>query len=280
MSASARTASLPSPAAMLDACAAAGRRAFDILEYLGALVYLVADGLWWTVVGPLRGKGRLRYGETLVQSERMSLRSFGIVSLVIFFVGMILAFQMAYVLKTFGVVEWVANMVGVAMFREMGPLLVGIVMTGFAGAAMAAEIGSMVAAEEVLALEASALDPVRFLVTPRLVAAMALMPLVTLIANYVGVLGGFSIGYFLLDMDPALYLRRTLESLKYRDVITGLVKAEAFGIIVTAIACLEGFRVSGGAEGVGRATTNAVVRSIVAIIACDLVFTAFFFFVL
>lgn len=265
---------------MSRALAAAGTRAAGLLEYLGGLGGLIADGIWWMAIGPFRGKGRLRYDETLVQSRHFSIRSFGIVALVIFFVGMILAFQMAYVLKALGVVEWVANMIGVAMFREMGPLLVGMVMTGFAGAAIAAEIGSMVVSEEVTALEATALHPVRFLVTPRLLAAMVMMPMVALVADYIGVLGGFAIGHFLLDMDTALYIRRTLESLQWRDVITGLVKAEAFGILIVAIACHEGLRVTGGAEGVGRATTNSVVRAIVAIIACDLLFTTFFYFFL
>ena len=198
----------------------------------------------------------------------------------IFFVGMILAFRMAYVLKALGVVEYVANIIGVAMFREMGPLLVGMVMTGFAGAAIAAEVGSMVVREEVLALETTALHPVRFLVTPRLLAAMVIMPFVALVANHVGVLGGFTVGYFLLDMDGSYYLARTLDSLKYKDILTGLVKAEAFGVLIAAIACYEGLHVTGGAQGVGRATTNSVVRSVVAIIACDLLFTAFFYFFL
>jgi phospholipid/cholesterol/gamma-HCH transport system permease protein len=263
---------------MIDPLALAGAGVIGFLDYLGGIACLISDGLWWMVVGPFRGKGRIRYPETLVQSRRLSIRSFGIVSLVIFFVGMILAFQMAYVLKTLGVVQWVANMIGVAMFREMGPLLVGMVMTGFAGAAIAAEIGSMVVSEEVLALEASALHPVRFLVTPRLLAAMILMPIVALVASHIGVLGGFTIGWLLLDMEPALYLRRTLDSLQYRDVVTGLIKAEAFGVLITAIGCHEGLRVTGGAEGVGRATTNSVVRSIVAIIACDLLFTTAFYF--
>jgi len=206
------------------------------------------------------------------------VRSFGITSLVIFFVGMILAFQMAYVLKALGVVEYVANIIGVAMVREMGPLLVGMVMTGFTGAAIAAEIGTMVVSEEVLALETAALHPVNFLVAPRLLAAMVMMPLITLVAEYIGVAGGFAVGHFLLGMDGSFYLQRTIDSLKLRDFFTGLVKAETFGVLITMIACHEGLRVKGGAMGVGRATTNAVVRSVVAIIVSDLFFTAFFYF--
>jgi len=257
-----------------------GSRFLGFMEYLGHQGNLLGSSLWWTAIAPLKRKGRLRYNETLLQSKRISIRSFGIVSLVIFFMGMILAFQMAYVLKALGVVEYIPNIVGVAMFREMGPLLVAMVMTGFAGAAIAAEIGSMVVSEEVTALEVCALNPINFLVVPRLLAAMVMMPLVTLVANYVGVLGGFTISFFLMDMDLPFYLNRTLASLHYKDIFTGLVKAEAFGILITIIACQEGLRVRGGAMGVGRATTNSVVRSVVAIIACDLLFTSFFYFVL
>jgi phospholipid/cholesterol/gamma-HCH transport system permease protein len=124
------------------------------------------------------------------------------------------------------------------------------------------------------------LNPIRFLVVPRLLAAMLMMPLVTLVAMYIGILGGFVVGHFILWIESEKFLSRTLESLQYKDVVAGLLKAEAFGVLVTLIACHEGLKVSGGAEGVGRATTNAVVRGIVAIIACDLLFTAVFFFFL
>lgn len=256
-----------------------GERMIALAGYLGGLVKLLGDSLWWMTAGPLRRRGRLRYGETLEQSCRVSWRSFGIVNLVIFFVGMILAFQLAYVLKRLGVVEYVANITGVAMFREMGPLLVAMVMTGFTGAAVAAELGTMVVSEEVMALETSALHPVRFLVVPRVLASMLMMPCVSLVATYVGVLGGYCIGTFLLGIESERYIRGTLDSLKASDVLVGLAKAEAFGLLIALIACYEGLHVTGGAEGVGRATTNSVVRSIVAIIICDLVFTAIFFYV-
>jgi phospholipid/cholesterol/gamma-HCH transport system permease protein len=187
---------------------------------------------------------------------------------------------MAYVLKSLGVTVYVANITGVAMTREMAPLLVAMVMTGFSGAAITAEIGTMVVSEEVLALETSALNPIRFLVVPRVMAAMLIMPFVTLIATYIGIFGGFFVGNVLLGIEAEKYIHRTLDALKYRDVVTGLLKAEAFGILVAVIACHEGFRVTGGAEGVGRATTNSVVRSIIAIIICDMLFTAFFFYFL
>ncbi len=265
---------------MTNVLAAAGNWLITLLRYLGGLSYLFYDGLWWIGVGPLTGKGRIRREETFLQMSRISIRSFGIVSLVIFFVGMILAFQMAYVLKTLGVVGYVADIIGVAMVREMGPLLVGMVMTGYAGAAIAAEIGTMVVSEEVIALESSALNPIRFLVVPRVLAAMIMMPMVTMVAIYVGIFGGFVVAVWILDLDRLEYFRRTIEALTHTDLISGLIKAEIFGVLIACIACFEGLSVTGGAEGVGRATTNSVVRSIIAIIVSDLVFTAVFYYFL
>ena len=262
---------------MSRALGAIGRIVLGLLEYIGGLAKLFVGSLWWMSVGPLRGKGRVRRHEVFYQSRQVSIGSMGIVSLVILFVGMILALQLAYVLQKLGVVEYVANITGVAMVREMAPLLVAMVMTGFTGAAIAAEIGTMVVSEEVLALETSALDPIRFLVVPRVLASMLMMPIVTLIATYVGVLGGFLVAWGFLDIEAGKYLRGTLDSLHFRDVVAGLAKAEAFGVLIATIACYEGLHVTGGAQGVGRATTNSVVRSIVAIIICDLIFTAAFF---
>ena len=257
-----------------------GSRSIGFLAYAGSLFLLFTDALWWMTVGPWKGKGKVRLDDAFVHMERFSIRSMGIVALVLFFVGVILALQMAYVLRTLGVTDYIANITGVAMTREMGPLLVAMVMTGFMGAAIAAEIGTMVVSEEVLALETAALPPVRFLVVPRVLATMIVMPCVSLVATYIGIIGGLAVGYFLLGIEFEKYVRRTLESLTYKDVFTGLIKAEAFGILIALIGCLEGFQVTGGAEGVGRATTNAVVRSVVAVIVFDLVSTAFFYYFL
>jgi phospholipid/cholesterol/gamma-HCH transport system permease protein len=257
-----------------------GSRGLDLFGYVGGLAVLFWNSLWWMTVGPWKKRGKVRYGETLFQMERISIQSFGIVSLVIFFVGVIIAFQMAYVLEALGVTEYVADIAGVAMAREMAPLLVGVIMAGFTGAAITAEIGTMVVSEEVLALETGALNPVRFLVVPRVLAAMIMMPFISILATYIGILGGFFVGNALLDIEAEKFFHRTMDALKYSDIITGLVKAEAFGLLIALIACLEGLRVTGGAEGVGRATTNSVVRSLVAIIICDMAFTAFFYYFL
>lgn len=255
-----------------------GDRCLRALAYTGSLGLLFLDVVWWVLPTPGKSKGRIRYDETLLHMKRVGVRSAGIVATVIFFVGMIVAFQMVYVLESLGVTEYVADITGVAMVREMGPLLVGMVMTGYAGAAIAAEIGTMVVSEEVLALETFSLDPVRFLVVPRVLAAMIMLPCVCLVATYIGIAGGFFVGYFLLGMEAEKYLQRTFDAIQFKDVATGLIKAEAFGTLMAIIACKEGLEVKKGAEGVGLAATRAVVRCIVAIILCDLVFTAFFYF--
>lgn len=263
----------------MELLAQLGRRTMGLLSYVGGLSSLLLQSLWWMTIGPLRGRGGIRRAESFYQGHRLALGSFGIVGLVIFFVGLILAFQAAYVLEIFGITEYVADMMGIVMVREMGPLLMAVVMTGFSGAAIAAEIGTMVVSEEVVALESSALHPVRFLVVPRLLPSILLMPAISLIATYIGVLGGFAMAWIFLDMTAIQFFDRAIDALAYSDVVAGLLKAEAFGVLITLIACYEGLKVTGGAEGVGKATTNSVVRSIVAIVICDLIFTTIFYFV-
>jgi phospholipid/cholesterol/gamma-HCH transport system permease protein len=207
---------------------------------------------------------------------RVGVRAVPIVSLVLLFVGLVLAFQMDYVLRTFGQKHWIADVVAVAMLRELAPLLTGVVMSGFAGASIAAELGTMVVGEEILALESQALDPMKFLVMPRVVATTLMQVCLTMIANVVGILGGFIVTTSVLGENPYNYIQRTITSLQTQDLLTGLTKAAAFGVLISLIACYLGLRVTAGAEGVGRATTRSVVYAIVAIIVTDLVFSAFF----
>ena len=239
---------------------------------------LVVRALHWLVPRSLRrSRGKVPGAETVVQVDRLAFGMLPLLSVVILFVGMILALQLATILQLLGVVEYVADIVGVAMVREMAPLLTGVVMSGFAGAAIAAEIGSMKVGEELAAMESLALPPSRFLMAPRLLAAALVGPLVTTYSMYVGIAGGLLISSLLLGMAPGQYLERTLSALAMQDVVLGLVKGEVFALLVVAIACFEGARTSGGARGVGRSTTSAVVKSIIAIIAADLFLTVLFF---
>ncbi len=254
-----------------------GRKAVGTLAFLGGAVSLLGETCTWVYRSLVRREVRFGRESLLVQMVRVGVRSIPIVALVQVFIGIILALQMAPTLREYGQIQRVADIVAIAVFRELGPLLSGIVLSGFAGASIAAELGAMVEGEEVKALRAAALNPVRFLVMPRFLATVVMLTLLTVIADVVGVLGGFLTGTAVLDLDPTQYLNYTRAALTNKDFLTGLVKAGVFGVLISVIACYEGLNVTGGAEGVGRATTNTVVKCIVALISADVVFTAIFY---
>lgn len=264
---------------MQSQTAALGRKSLEFAGYVGGMGYLFLDACYWALVAPFQQeKMRIRRGPVYSQMARVGFDSLSVVCVVLLFVGIVLAIQMSYILKTFGVTEYVGSVVGVAMFRELGPLLTGVVMAGYIGAAIAAEIGTMSVSEEIEALTASAINPVRFLVVPRLLATSLMVPCVALIATFVGILGGMLVAWGMLNISPSLYIQKVVEPLVFRDVLTGLFKAWIFGILIALIACYEGLKVDSGAEGVGKATTNAVVYSIVFIIVSDCIFTTIFYF--
>ncbi len=249
-----------------------------LVTFIGGSVQLVGDSMRWL--------GRAWFGRGVsfgwdhlwFQMVRVGIRAISIVALVQVFIGMILALQMAPTLRDYGQLERVADIVGISIFRELGPLLSGIVLSGFAGASIAAELGTMVEGEEIKALRATALNPIRFLVVPRVLATVIMLTMLTVIADIVGVLGGYLTGTLILGIDHGQYLSYTKAAVTHTDFLTGLVKAAVFGVMISIIACYEGLNVSGGAEGVGRATTATVVKCIVALILADLVFTSLFYF--
>ena len=246
-------------------------------RYVGGAAYLLYDTAVWTYRGLIIRDVRFGTKALVAQMVRVGVRSIGIVVLVELFIGMILALQLAPTLATYGQIERVADVVGIAIVRELGPLLTAIVLSGFAGASIAAELGSMVEAEEIKALRAHALDPIRFLVVPRILATTSMILVLTVMADCVGVFGGFLTAVFVLDVPAPLYISLTQDALVTLDLFTGLAKAAVFGAIIAVIACYEGLHVSGGAEGVGRATTATVVKSIVALIGIDALFTSVFY---
>ena len=256
-----------------------GRTGIAIVRRIGGMGILLRDAMYWAFIAPWRGYP-FRWKDTFFQMSRFGVSSIPITALVLLFVGMILAFQMARVLQTLGVMDYVADIVGVAMTRELGPLLTAIVMSGFGGAAIAAELGAMNLSEEIMALETSALEPRWFLVMPRVLAMMIMLPCLTVIANMVGIGGGLLVSANVLDIAARKYISRTVDAIILWDVITGLIKSEAFAIVISMTACYEGLNATGGAEGVSKATTRAVVNCIVFIIAVDCAFTALFFYVL
>jgi phospholipid/cholesterol/gamma-HCH transport system permease protein len=249
-------------------------RAFALI---GGVAYLISDVLRWMFRMLIRRN--VRFGRTalVTQMVRVGVRSVGIVVLVSGCIGFILALQMKPPLADFGQTDKIANIVSVAVFRELGPLIAAIVLTGFAGAAIAAELGTMVVGEEIEALEAHGLNPIRFLVLPRVIATTISLILLTIIGDITAVFfaGLMTVGF--LDVSYEIYKINTLTQLAPSDFLTGLLKAGVFGLILSSIACYNGLRVTGGAAGVGRATTNTVVQTIVSIIIADLIFTAVFY---
>ena len=257
---------------------ALGRVVIAALHWLGTMGYLVQDTGAALFVGPLRGQP-VRREAVAAQMMRVGVRAIPIVFVVVFFIGVIVAIQLAVIMKRFGVQEFIASVVGVATVRELGPLMTGIVLSGFAGASIAAELGTMKVGEEIDAMVSSALSPYRFLVAPRVLACVIMMPVLTVFANAMGILGGFVVSVGLLDISAELYIDRTIEAMDVKDVMTGLFKAGVFGAVIGFVSCLAGLEVRGGAAGVGRATTAAVVLGILSIIVSDCVFTAIFFYV-
>ncbi len=253
------------------------RHSVGFVQFLGGVTYLTWDAVAWAFRAVFTREVRLGGANVLSQMVRVGVRSVPIVALVQVFIGIILALQMAPTLREYGQIQRVADIVGIAIFRELGPLLSGIVLSGFAGASIAAELGAMVEGEEIKALRATALNPIRFLVVPRFLATTVMLVLLTVVADIVGVFGGFLTSTLILDIDAVQYISYTREALTQKDFVTGLVKAGVFGVMISVIACYEGLNVSGGAEGVGRATTNTVVKCIVALISGDVIFTAVFY---
>ena len=182
-------------------------------------------------------------------------------------------------LSTFGQTDKIANIVGVAVLRELGPLISAIVLTGFAGAAIAAELGTMVVGEEIEALESQALNPIRFLAVPRVIATILSLVLLTIIADVVAISTACLVSVEFLEVPFELYKSNTLAQVSLTDFTTGLLKASVFGLILASIACYNGFKVSGGAAGVGKATTDTVVQTIVTIVIADLIFTSIFYLI-
>ena len=245
--------------------------------YMGGITRLLLKSGHRAILALLGRGTRIRLASLTQQMVRVGVRSVPIIVLVQIFIGVILALNLAPTLADYGQLERVADVVAISIFRELGPLISAIILSGFAGASIAAELGAMVEGEEIKALRAHALDPIRFLVVPRIFATTVMLVGLTIVADVIGVFGGFLTATFILDVNPRMYFDMTLEALSVGDYITGLVKAGVFGAVIASLACYEGLGVRGGAEGVGRATTTTVVKSIVCLIGADMIFTSVFY---
>jgi phospholipid/cholesterol/gamma-HCH transport system permease protein len=255
-----------------------GASVTDGLDYLGRLALLGDRAAYYIFIAPLRGKP-LRLQRAISQAMEVGVRALPVLSVITFFIGLILALQSAYELRRFGAINLVATAVAVSMTRELGPLITAIVVIGRSGSAFAAELGTMRVTEEIDALETMAISPVRFLVAPKFLAMTLMLPCLTIWANFMGILGGSVFGVAQADFTFRRYIEDSIDSLFVRDIATGLVKSVMFGITITAVGCLEGLSTGTGAEEVGHSTTRAVVMSIFMVVIVDLVFTGIFFFV-
>lgn len=265
------------PPLPLRALAAVGAPVVRVLDHAGSIVWLMLQAVGWCTRALLSPKIRLGRNAIVTQIIRLGVRSIGIVSLVSGAVGLILALQLAPPLDEFGQRSAVANIIAVAVLRELGPLIGAIVLTGFAGAAIAAEIGTMVVSEEVEALEAIALSPVKFLVVPRVIATVLSMAALSVLACTMSIMCALAASVLVLDIPLAVYIENTLQQAKLIDFVTGVVKGTVFGMLIGLIACGNGLKVRGGAAGVGKATTSTVVESVVAIVLADLLVTTIFY---
>jgi phospholipid/cholesterol/gamma-HCH transport system permease protein len=254
-----------------DVGAATGRS----VAYVGGLAEISAKSLRLLFLSPLK-RGRMLQ-RAIHEAMAAGVGAIPILSLISFFVGVIIALQGAYELQRLGATQLVSSLVAIAITRELGPLITAIVVIGRSGSAFAAEIGTMRVTEELDALETMALDPIAFLVVPKFLAMAVMLPCLAIWADLMGVLGGSLFGVFGGGYTFGGYMLATRDALLLRDISSGVLKSLVFGIVITAAGCYEGFTTGAGADEVGRSTTSAVVISILLVILIDLVFTALFY---
>ncbi|MDD5730126.1 MAG: ABC transporter permease [Candidatus Omnitrophica bacterium] len=250
-----------------------GEKIITFLYFLGGLSNLAFQTFCVMFLPPFKGK---RIWE---ESKKAGIDSLPIVSLISLFIGLILALQTAYLMQRLGSEIYIASIVALSIVREMGPGITSLIVAGRVGSAIAAELGSMQVTEQIDALETLATNPVKYLVVPRFIALSLMLPILTLYADIIGIFGGWLICVLKLGISSSLYINVTIDALLYKDLFTGTFKTIFFGMIIAFVSCYEGFNVEGGAEGVGRATKQAVVNSFILIIACDCLFTALFYFI-
>jgi phospholipid/cholesterol/gamma-HCH transport system permease protein len=255
--------------------AAIGETAERQVDYLGDLALLFGRSTRALVLSPL--KRRRTFDRTIHQAMAAGVGAIPIMSLITFFVGVIIALQGAYELQRLGAMQLMASVVAISITRELGPLLAAIVVIGRSGSAFAAEIGTMRVTEELDALETMALDPVAFLVAPKFLAVAVMMPCLATWADLMGVLGGSLFGVIGGGFTCGSYMHATFEALLFRDLTSGCIKSAVFGLAITAVGCYEGFSTGAGAEEVGRSTTRAVVISLLLLVLIDLLFTVLFY---
>jgi phospholipid/cholesterol/gamma-HCH transport system permease protein len=253
-----------------------GAKTMDSLAYLGSLALLAGRAARTIFIGPFQGR-RFRPQRAVHQAMEVGVQAIPISSLISILFGLVIALQTGHELQKFGMLQMVAEGVVIATLRELGPLITAIVVIGRSGSAFAAEIGSKKVTEEVDALRTMGFDPVEFLVAPKFLAMLLMVPCLTIWADLMGVVGGSIFGVLGANFTFVSYLRASLDVVHMDDVYTGLIKSVVFAIAITAVGCREGFGTGAGAEEVGRSTTSAVVTSIFMVVIVDVIFTALFY---
>jgi phospholipid/cholesterol/gamma-HCH transport system permease protein len=261
---------------MLSAAGAIGRAVLTFIGEVGSLTVTTGQAARQAARALVPG-GRLRASMVIQQVWLTGVTALPIAGLIAFMIGVILALQSSYQLERLGAERYVASLVAVAITRELGPVLTAIVVAGRSGSAIAAEISSMKIQEELDALQVMGFNVMSYLAAPRLIAMLIALPLLTAMCDFLGILGGLACSVTALDLPASVYIETAREALQMTDFVTGLVKSAVFGVTIAAVGIWCGFNVQGGPEGVGRATTRAVVLGIFLIIVNDLVFTGLFY---
>jgi phospholipid/cholesterol/gamma-HCH transport system permease protein len=253
-----------------------GNTAIGCGTSLGEMLAFLGD-MTITFVRLFRMKVRFRAVDLFLLIQQAGAQALPIVTLISFLVGVILAFVGAVQLKQFGAQIYVADLVGIAMIREMGAMMTGIIMAGRTGAAFAAQLGTMKVTQEIDAFTTMGFSPLEFLVLPRVIALVLMMPLLCLYSDFVGVLGGAAIGVGMLDLSWATYFRQTANAIDLPDVFGGVFKSSVYGVLIALAGCLRGIQCGNSSSAVGDAATSAVVTGIVAIVvACGLFAVVFY----
>ncbi|TYB33068.1 MAG: ABC transporter permease [Flexistipes sinusarabici] len=248
-----------------------GKPFLNLFYGAGRMVLLLTDAFKWLFIPPFR------FRQLLKQIEFIGVNSLSVIVLTGTFTGMVFAFQSYIGFHKFGAEYMVGTIVGLGMARELGPVLSAIMVAARAGSAITAEIGTMRVSEQIDALNSLAVEPVQYLIVPRILAGLIVMPLLNIIAVFCGTVGGYFVGVNILGINKTLYLENMYKYVDAGDLYNGIIKAVVFGLLLTLVGCYKGFYTHGGAQGVGRATTESVVLSCVLILVFDYILTAFMF---
>ncbi len=248
-----------------------GRSAQASVFTTGNMLTMLGQTCYYVFIPPYKLRNIFK------QMEFIGVKSLFIVILTGSFTGMVLAMQGYNAMKRFGAESLVGPMVALSMARELGPVLTGLMVTGRAGSAIATELGTMRVTEQIDALHTMAINPIKYLVVPRVIAGVMMLPILTILTDFVGFFGGYMVGVKLLGINSGVYITRTTEFVSASDIMNGVIKSVFFGLIISLVACYQGFYTNGGAEGVGRAATSAVVLSSVSILISDYMLTSIMF---